>query len=251
MDLFVDLDGAPERDLALEADFLDRSSSGSMSLFLYSWSAPVVVLGYGQKIDDVDLEWCRRERVPVYRRMTGGTGVVHREDLAISLFLPSSHQWAEQINNLYELFLGALAPALEAAGGQGKYKEDAQSSVRDRSPICFEDQLSDTLVVGGRKVVGCAQARRANSVLIHAAVSLNLAVNVYAAAFGVSTDRIKRGLGEAVPGGKAREIASFVEKALPEALGSSLRTNPLPKPSRDSQKKYSSSHWAPLSWCRE
>ena len=48
-----------------------------------------------------------------------------------------------------------------------------------RSPICFEDQTSDTLLVDGKKVVGCAQTRRRQSVLIHAAVLLGLDEALY------------------------------------------------------------------------
>jgi len=228
--IFVDLDGSPDRDLALEEDFLAHASDGSVSLFLYSWESPVVVLGYGQKVEDVEMGWCREAGVPVYRRMTGGTGVVHRRDLAVSLFLPAEHRWTQRITGLYELFLGALAPALEAAGGQGRHTEDRQKPGRDRSPICFEDQLSDTLVAAGRKVVGCAQARRSRSVLIHAAVSLNLAVDIYAGAFGVIRQRIEKGLGEAVPGGIPREVACHVETALAQALEMSVTHAPLPDP---------------------
>jgi len=229
--LFVDLDGRPDRDLALEEDFLAHASDGSVSLFLYSWESPVVVLGYGQKIEDIQMDWCREAGVPVYRRMTGGTGVVHRRDLAVSLFLPAEHRWAQRITGLYELFLGALAPALEAAGGQGRHMDDPRKPGRDRSPICFEDQLSDTLVVGGRKVVGCAQARRSRSVLIHAAVSLNLPGDIYAGAFGVSQERIEEGLGEAVPGGRAQEVAPHITTALAKALDMTVSDEPLPETS--------------------
>ncbi len=228
MRLFVDLDGRPERDLALEEKFLNDASAGLVSLFLYSWRFPVVVLGYGQKSEDIEMDWCRAGGVPVYRRMTGGTGVVHRRDLAVSLFLPSEHRWAQRITGLYELFLGTLAPALEAAGGQARQADSPSKSGRSRSPICFEDQLSDTLVVEGRKVVGCAQARRSRSVLIHAAVSLNLATEIYAGAFGVSEGRIREGLGEAVPGASPRDVAAHVEDAFGEALNMRVKRRPLP-----------------------
>ncbi len=233
---FVDFDGRPERDLALEVDFLDRASSGAVSLFLYSWVSPVVVLGYGQKIGDIDLDWCRGAGVPVYRRMTGGTGVVHRRDIAVSLFLPAEHTWARKITGLYTLFLGALVPALEGAGGRGRYKANPQKGGRDRSPICFEDQLSDTLVADGRKVVGCAQARRSRAVLIHAAVSLNLAVDIYAGAFRVPERRIEEGLGEAVPCGHAENVAPYVVTALEKALGMTARHEELPDHSEFGRK---------------
>ena len=249
--LYRDFEGCPERDLALESDFLDRAGTGRVLLFLYSWQTPVIVLGYGQKVHDIDLDWCLGSHVPVYRRMTGGTGVVHRQDLAVSLFLPAEHPWAEQITGLYGLFLAALAPALESAGGSVSSKDDAPKGGRDRSPICFEDQLSDTLVAEGRKVVGCAQARKARAVLIHAAVTLNLAVEVYAAAFRVPQERIENGLGEAVPGGQAEAVSHHVQTALAKALNLRVINHSLPEPSKESLERYRSPHWFPLTGLRE
>lgn len=251
LNLYRDFGGCPHRDLALESDFLDDAGRGLISLFLYSWQAPVIVLGYGQKEGDIDLKWCLENDVPIYRRMTGGTGVVHRQDLAVSLFLPSEHPWAEQITGLYGLFLGALAPALNDAGGLGRLKEDAPEGGRHRSPICFEDQLSDTLVAEGRKVVGCAQARKAKAVLIHAAVSLNLAVDVYAAAFRVSENRIRCGLGDAVPGGQAAVVSPHIQTALAKALNLRVINQTLPEPSKEGLKRYRSQRWFPLTGLRE
>jgi lipoate-protein ligase A len=66
-------DGSPLRDLAREAWLMDRAAEGDASLFLTSWEGPVVVLGYAQPPEDADLDWCRAEDVPVFRRLTGGT----------------------------------------------------------------------------------------------------------------------------------------------------------------------------------
>ncbi len=153
-------EGPPVADLAREAQLIERAADGEISLFLTSWRGPVVVLGYGQAATDVDLEWCRSRGMPVLRRLTGGTGVVHKGDLGVGLALPQSHLWAQGIISLYDRFLNVLEPALRSVGADVSRVAEPRRASRVRSPICFLDQLADTLVVDGKKAVGCAQTRR-------------------------------------------------------------------------------------------
>ncbi len=230
LDVFTDLHGRPGRDLALEFDFLDAAVSGRSTLFCYSWAGPVVVLGHAQETEGIDLEWCRDHDVPVFRRMTGGTGVVHRRDLAVSLFLPGNHHWARNVAGLYRRFLEVLMPALDAAGGPAKVLDQPEPIGRNRSPICFEDQSADTLVIDRRKVVGCAQARKRDGILIHAAIHLDLDERTYARVFRVPEERIRAHLGNAVERGVPGQIATTLELFMAEALGAELRHHPVPEP---------------------
>ena len=50
--------------MAREAWLLERAAAGEVSLFLTSWRGPVVVLGYAQKPDEADLEWCCTKGIP-------------------------------------------------------------------------------------------------------------------------------------------------------------------------------------------
>ena len=132
--------GPPSHDLAFEADLLDRASRGRCSALVTSWPGPVVVLGYAQKPGEVDLEWCRRNEIPVLRRLSGGTGVIHRGDLGVALALPKEHPWSEGIVELYDRYLDVLEPALVAVGARVERVVEPRRGSRVRSPICFEDQ---------------------------------------------------------------------------------------------------------------
>jgi lipoate-protein ligase A len=209
--------GRPSADLALEEVLLERAADGEPSLLVTSWPGPVVVLGYGQPAEDVDLELCRGRRIPVLRRITGGTGVVHRNDLGVALALPAGHPWAGGVIALYGRFLDALEPALTAVGAAVSRLAAPRRATRVRSPICFEDQLADTLMVDGRKAVGCAQARRRRAVLIHAAILLGLDAALYAEVFRVSEARVLAALAPAAevsPQALARELAGRFAAAL-------------------------------------
>lgn len=239
--------GPAHHDLAFEAEMLDRAAAGGCSLLVASWRGPVVVLGYAQKPEDVDLEWCRKHTVPVLRRLSGGTGVIHREDLSVSLALPADHPWATGIVELYDRFLGALAPALRATGGRVERLKRPAHATRVRSPICFEDQLADTLVVNGRKAVGCSQTRRKRAVLIHAAVLLGLDAEAYARVFRVEKERVVGALSPAITGVGWRSVAGAVAARIGEDLTLEPVWSERPVPRRKFLDVYDLERWSPVS----
>lgn len=238
--------GTATNDLALESLLLERAADGEPRLLACSWHEPVAVIGYAQDPADLDLPWCRLAGVPVLRRVTGGTGVLHRRDLGVSLLLPASHPWAATIRSLYGTFLDALMSALHAAGSAVARPELPAPVRRERSPICFEDQLAETLVVGGRKAVGCAQARRRTGVLVHAAVLLGLDVPLWARAFGVPEARIRAALAPALEGVAPLAVARTVAAHLADALGLEAVERPVPRLPEVLARRYSNQRWAPL-----
>ena len=159
------------------------------------------------------------------RRLTGGTGVIHRGDLGVGLALPMQHPWAKGIVRLYGRFLDVLGPALRSLGSEVSRLADPAHASRVRSPICFLNQLSDTLVVDGKKVVGCAQTRRSGAVLIHAAILLGLDAELYA---------------------RVADFSPFGLADLNDALGLEARSCPLePLPERYLEP-FQTPRWSPV-----
>lgn len=225
---------------------LARAADGRCSVLVASWPGPVVVLGYAQPPDDVDLEWCRDGGIPVLRRLTGGTGVIHQGDLGISLALPADHPWAEGIVGLYDRFLDVVEPALVELGGPVERLAEPRRGSRVRSPICFEDQLADTLVVDGRKAVGCSQTRRKGGVLIHAAVLLGLEPDLYARAFGVEAQRVRENLAAAVTGVPWAVVGDVIVDRLARQMELESAVADRPRPSADDLEIYLDDRWSPV-----
>jgi lipoate-protein ligase A len=115
-----------------------------------------------------------------------------------------------------------------------------------RSPICFLDQLADTLVVGGKKAVGCAQTRRRGAVLIHAAVLLGLDAEMYSNVFGVPAEAVSAGLAPAIPGGDWRMVGEAIAEHLAEALGLEMLRQPLEQVPERFLAPYMTEKWAPV-----
>lgn len=239
--------GPPVADLAFEADMLAAASEGAAGLLVSSWPGTTLVLGYGQDPAEVDLARARAAGIPVLRRLSGGAGVIHRHDLGVSLALPAGHGWARGVVGLYDRFLTPVERALRSLGAPVVRPERPRRASRVRSPVCFEDQLSDTLLRGGRKVVGCAQIRRRGGVLVHAAVLLGLDAGLYEELFGVDRARIAAALGSAVDGAEPGPVGRAVATELASALGLEARVEPRPAPSDAALAVYGEARWAPVS----
>lgn len=225
-------DGDPAADLAAEQALLARvAAGGPATLFAYGWTRPVAVLGRGQDAATLDVAAAARLGVPIVRRASGGTAVVHQGDLALSLVLPDAHPWARPIAGLYARFLDALSDGLVASGLPRPERPPAPpraASPAPRSPICFEGNAGDTLAIGGRKAVGCAQARRRGAVLVHGMLLLGLDAALQAAVFGVPPARILAAMAP-LPGDVPRDVlARRLANALAAALGLEPAFAPLP-----------------------
>lgn len=236
--------GPTSHDLAFEAEMLERAAEGRCTLLVASWAGPVVVLGYAQPPEDADLGWCRGEGIPVLRRLSGGTGVIHRGDLSLSLALPPDHVWSDSIVGLYGRFLDVLQPALAGLGSPVERVVEPKHATRVRSPICFFDQLADTLVVNGRKAVGCSQTRRKGGVLIHAAVLLGLEPTLYSRVFGVDSRDVEAQLSAALQGVSWRRTAETVAGHFGRALGLETRWRERPIPAARVLDPYAEKRWA-------
>lgn len=227
-------DADPAADLVVEEALLRAvAAGGPPAVFAFGWRQGAVVLGRGQAVADIDLGATRDHGLAVVRRSSGGTAVVHRGDLSLSLVLPDTHPWAVSIPNLYDRFLNVVADTLAAAGVPG-LERPAPAATRTRSPICFEGNVGDTLALGGRKVVGCAQARRRGAVLVHGMFVLETAPDLAAAVFGTTPDRIRRVIG-ALPraAGPRERLADLLALALSHALGLRIESTALSGPSPD------------------
>jgi hypothetical protein len=139
-----------------------------------------------------------------------------------------------------------LAPGLHHLGSRAERLSEPKKAGRKRSKICFEDQTSDTLAVDGKKVVGCAQTRRRQSVLIHAAVLLGLDETLYAKVFSVDETRVLDGLAVAVEGKNWRNVAISVGNQLAGDLGLDFEQTELPRLDGRWVQPWTTERWSPL-----
>ena len=144
------------------------------TLRLYAWQPPCLSLGYGQRAADVDFPRLAAANWDIVRRPTGGRAILHADELTYSLILPPDDPVAAgDIAESYRRIRGAPAAALLRLGVTPDAAPHASGGPAGAGPVCFEAAGQYEITVGGRKLVGSAQARRRDGVLQHGSLPLH------------------------------------------------------------------------------
>jgi lipoate-protein ligase A len=195
-------DGATNmaRDEALAAVHADGTTPPTLRL--YRWRPACLSLGRFQRSDAIDREACARAGVEVARRPSGGRALLHDDELTYAVVARADHPLVagDSIVVSYRRISEALLIGLRGLGvaaeltpvtkdERRKTKDESslvepeastlalpsRSSVvlRPSSAACFDMPASYELTVGGRKLVGSSQTRRAGVLLQHGAIPLS------------------------------------------------------------------------------
>jgi len=167
-------DGATN--MAMDEAILEAVAAGLSlpTLRFYAWHPPCLSLGYSQAVrDEVDLEACRARGIEVVRRPTGGRAILHTDELTYSVVVPQSDpRVAGEIIESYRRLCQGLLAGLRMLGLDVVQAGRKPSEPEAFSAACFDAPSDYEIIVGGRKIVGSAQARRRGVVLQHGALPL-------------------------------------------------------------------------------
>lgn len=145
------------------------------TLRLYAWSPPCLSLGYAQPIGDVDLTALAQMGWDLVRRPTGGRAILHTDELTYSVIGSSNEpRLAGSVLESYQVLSEALLAALHNlhVPAEAQEKPLLASGSDPKGPVCFEVPSNYEITVGGKKLVGSAQARRKQGVLQHGSLPL-------------------------------------------------------------------------------
>ena len=160
MRLVRDIPRSAEVNIALEEILTKRLARGSSPETLRLWvNPPCVVLGRFQRLkDSVNIEFCRKFKLPVFRRVSGG-GTIYQDygNLNISFYILKDTlgtKWS--VKESYKLFCGIIVKALKKLGFNASHKPPGD------------------VLVNGKKVSGSAQFRVKNAILHHSTLMLKV-----------------------------------------------------------------------------
>jgi lipoate-protein ligase A len=159
--------------MAADEAILNAVSEGrcAPTLRLYGWSPPCLSLGYGQRVDEVDLARLASSGWTLVRRPTGGRAILHTDELTYSLALPAHHPLAAGgVIESYRRISAALLAALRILGAVPQ--ADPQAAGAQGGTVCFETPSHYEITAMGKKLVGSAQVRRKDGVLQHGTLPL-------------------------------------------------------------------------------
>jgi len=189
--------------MAVDEAILEASGRGLVppTLRLFAWAPPCLSLGYAQPFTDVDLAVLEQRGWEVVRRPTGGRAILHTDELTYSVSgSVDEPRLVGGVLESYRVLADALLYALQLLDIPAQAEEKPGSATSpagkpDQNPVCFEVPSNYEITVGGKKLIGSAQARRKEGVLQHGSLPL----------YGDLT-RIVRAL--VFPDGQARERAA-------------------------------------------
>jgi lipoate-protein ligase A len=172
--LLLDPPAAGAWNMAVDELLLEGVAAGSASptLRFYQWAPPCLSLGYFQPFEVVDADACRRLGVDVVRRPTGGRAILHDRELTYSVALPLSLLGTDGgVLASYRRLSLALERGLRKLGVPVVLApESAAKPALDHGPVCFDRPSAHEILLGGRKLVGSAQVRRATAILQHGSI---------------------------------------------------------------------------------
>lgn len=199
--------------LAAELNLLARAAPGRLSAAI--GSGPFVSVGVGVSRAAPFLARARGRGLPVVRRHTGGTALLHLPgDLLWCVVLPRTDpRIARGFVHAYELLGAPVVEFLRGLGVASSWEEPPGLS----EEYCTLGRRGRVLKVGDRVVGGAAQHATGAAVLHHGTISWGtdrpLAVELFGTELG-SAFELLDGIGPKVPGSTPLELTDRLDAAL-------------------------------------
>jgi lipoate-protein ligase A len=155
-------------------------SPGRPTVRFYAWDRPTVSVGYGQPLDGaVDRAYCAAAGIPLVRRPTGGSALLHeppRREVTYSVAAGAeAFPGADDVLDTYRVIGRGLAAGFARLGVAVDVVDVARvRRARAVPAFCFARTGAYEIAAGGRKLVGSAQRRRSGAFLQHGAVLLGV-----------------------------------------------------------------------------
>jgi lipoate-protein ligase A len=182
--------------MAVDEAVLEAAVQGESppTLRLYAWEPACLSLGYSQPYQDVDLSGLEDQGWDLVRRPTGGRAILHTDELTYAVIGPAIEpRLTGSVLESYRRLSEALLAALHRLGvpAEARAQPQMMGSSEEKGPVCFEVPSNYEITVGGKKLIGSAQARRKDGVLQHGSLPLfgDLGRIACALAFPTSQER--------------------------------------------------------------
>lgn len=140
------------------------------TLRLYGWQPSAVSLGYFQDLEsEINIAFCRKNKIDTVRRPTGGKAVFHEQDLTYSLTARENvSPFSAGILDTYLVISRCIIHALSRFGVVAEVDEEGRAPRgNELLSHCFSSSSRYEILVKGRKICGSAQLRTNGAFLQH------------------------------------------------------------------------------------
>lgn len=156
-------------------DFLFESLGKDPVTYIrfYTWKRPTVSIGCSQDIREVlDLGFCKKNRIDIVRRITGGKLVLHHKEVTYSVCSSDVNVFTSSLSSSYKKISEALIKGLKKLNIPAYLSSDDNLFYSRSSLPCFSYPARNEIKVKDKKIVGSAQKRAAHRFIQHGSIPL-------------------------------------------------------------------------------
>lgn len=135
----------------------------------YGWQPKCVSIGRNQDENSINKEFCRNNNIDIVRRITGGRGLLHDDELTYSFVCPVDFlDSGNSIISSYKEISSAIIDGFNKLGI--KLELGSSKKINTSFDYCMSVSTGADLCYNGKKLIGSAQFRRQNYILQHGSI---------------------------------------------------------------------------------
>jgi len=181
--------------MAIDEKLLTWHSEGKIppTLRFYRWSNPSLSIGHFQNIEKtLDLSGIKKHNCQLVRRLTGGSAVLHDDELTYSLVVSEKHPAIPTtVRDAYFTLSKGIVQGYKHLGIQVEYAEPRRRIGLDQTAVCFEKVAYYEMVVDGKKISGNAQTRIKDVLLQHGSIPMSMNEQLLFDLFQFPTEEVR------------------------------------------------------------
>ncbi len=246
--------------MAIDEAILDAVAAGGApeTVRFFDFEPVAITIGRLQRVNARLLNTCRKHGIDLVRRLTGGRLVVHAGDCTFSMIVHASNPFFG--GSIYHTYRAVSVPFLSALRSMGVPVEWRKALLPDergeedakKSGLCFDAISRYEIVVGGQKILGISQYRRADAILVQGTLLLEKPEELYRLLFGerVSTSGFSSVAAALKRPVNFSTVAGTVRQEIEKTYGIHLRPAPLSEREWE-QAGGLSDRYRTRQWCEE
>ncbi|MDD3149747.1 MAG: lipoate--protein ligase family protein [Candidatus Gastranaerophilales bacterium] len=151
---------------------IEENSQESI-LRMYGWSSPTVSIGKNQTLDGINLDFCKKNKIPIVKRPTGGRALLHDKELTYCFIVPCENlQKGRSVIESYKEISGVLIESFSEIGIKLDYPQ--AKKISPAKSYCMSVSTGADLSYKGQKLIGSAQLRRRDYILQHGSILIDI-----------------------------------------------------------------------------
>lgn len=171
-----------------------RNGEVPTTLRFYGWTSPTLSVGYFQKTEKtIDFQAMELHQCEFVRRITGGSAVLHDDELTYSIVISENHpQIPKSVQKAYYILSKGIVEGYRQLGIHPQYAFPEKIRGKKGSAVCFEEPAYYEMVVDGKKISGNAQTRKNGVLLQHGSIPMSIDEKMLFDLFLYPSERVKQ-----------------------------------------------------------